>query len=131
MFTRSEQRRQVDAASRVDVPPLCPGCRALERRLVTLQAPAREPAQRGSVRWFDRRKGFGFILSDAGQDLYVGRRDLVAGRRWLRKGQRVTFEPSASIQGLEARNVEVVTNDALVEPIVRDADVGSSERDED
>jgi len=62
-------------------PALCPGCRhlhALTRRL------------RGAVKWYDARKGFGFITAADGAEYFV-HRSALGSRRALRRGQVVAF----------------------------------------
>jgi len=61
-------------------PEHCPGC----RHLLAI-AP-----RWGVVKWFDARKGFGFITMANGVDIFVRRRDIRHGKR-LRKGQLVSF----------------------------------------
>ena len=48
----------------------------------------------GTVKWFDERKGFGFIQKDdGGQDVFVHKTAVDrAGLRGLMEGQKVTFE---------------------------------------
>jgi len=63
---------------------------------------------RGTVKFFDGRRGFGFLCGPDGADVYVhhstvGHRG--SGRRVLRKGDRVTFELAAGSRGPEAKGV--------------------------
>jgi CspA family cold shock protein len=64
----------------------------------------------GSVKWFDGRKGFGFIEKEDGSgDLFVHFTDLVGdGYRTLREGDRVKFEIADSPKGKRAAQVERV-----------------------
>ncbi|WP_280265907.1 cold-shock protein [Nocardia wallacei] len=64
----------------------------------------------GTVKWFDSKKGFGFITADGGgPDVFV---DYTAvegvGFRSLAEGQRVEFEVRRAKAGPEARSVRVV-----------------------
>ncbi len=64
----------------------------------------------GTVRMWDNNKGFGFILSDDDEDLFVHVSDLdprVRGKQ-LREGQRVGFDMRREIKGDRAVNVRVV-----------------------
>ena len=64
----------------------------------------------GTVRMWDNNKGFGFILSDDDEDLFVHVSDLdprVKGKQ-LREGQRVGFDMRREIKGDRAVNVRVV-----------------------
>lgn len=66
---------------------------------------------RGTVKWFDVQKGFGFIVSDDGQpDVYVNERNLV-GIHALTQNDRVEFErmQGNSGKGPWARNVRKIT----------------------
>jgi CspA family cold shock protein len=64
----------------------------------------------GSVKWFDGRKGFGFIEKEDGSgDVFVHFTDLVGdGYRTLREGDRVKFEIADSPKGKRAAQVERV-----------------------
>ena len=45
----------------------------------------------GRVRWFDVKKGFGFITNDEGEDVFLPAAALPDGVTTLRKGARVEF----------------------------------------
>ncbi len=60
----------------------------------------------GKVKWFDNKKGFGFILQDAGQDVFVHHTAIEgSGYKSLQQGELVNFEIIASDKGLKAKNV--------------------------
>ena len=64
----------------------------------------------GKVKWFDNKKGFGFIAQEAGQDVFVHHTSILgAGFKTLNEGENVTFEIVTSDKGLKAQNVERVT----------------------
>lgn len=68
-----------------------------------------EGAESGSVKWFNVNKGFGFITTDAGEDVFVHFRSIRGhGRRSLRQGQLVRFDLSDGEKGKQADNVSVV-----------------------
>jgi len=59
----------------------------------------------GVVKWFDLKKGFGFVES-SGEDYFIHVKDIKAqGYSNLRTGDRVNFEPSSSNKGLVAKNL--------------------------
>ncbi|MDH4202847.1 MAG: cold-shock protein [Phycisphaerae bacterium] len=62
----------------------------------------------GTVKWFDERKGFGFIIpEEGGDDLFVHHSSIVAeGFRTLKDGQKVEFEAAQGKKGLEATEVK-------------------------
>jgi cold shock protein len=61
----------------------------------------------GKVKWFDNKKGFGFIAQDTGQDVFVHHTSIVgAGFKTLNQGEDVTFEIVTSDKGLKAQNVQ-------------------------
>lgn len=63
----------------------------------------------GTVKWFNVNKGFGFITTDAGDDVFVHFRCIRgSGRRSLRQGQSVRFDLSEGEKGMQAENVSVV-----------------------
>jgi len=64
----------------------------------------------GRVKWFDPRKGYGFIeLEDGSEDVFVHFTDVVGeGYKTLEEGQRVRFEIVKSDKGPKAVNVEKI-----------------------
>ena len=61
------------------------------------------------MKWFNVNKGFGFITTDAGEDVFVHFRSIRGhGRRSLRQGQLVRFDLSDGEKGMQADNVSVV-----------------------
>ncbi|MBM7699089.1 cold-shock protein [Kurthia huakuii] len=63
----------------------------------------------GTVKWFDTVKGYGFIESDQGEDIFVHFTGIVAeGFRTLDDGQRVQFDVVEGNRGNQAANVTVI-----------------------
>ena len=62
----------------------------------------------GTVKWFNEKKGFGFITPDeGGDDLFVHHTNIQAdGYRSLNDGQKVEYESSPGKKGPEATNVK-------------------------
>ena len=62
----------------------------------------------GKVKWFDSKKGYGFIEKEDGSgDVFVHYADIQGdGYRVLREGERVKFEISTTPKGDKALNVE-------------------------
>lgn len=62
----------------------------------------------GIVKWFDTKKGFGFILLD-GHDVFVHYSAILQeGHKSLDQGQKVTFDLVECEKGQQAANVKVV-----------------------
>lgn len=60
----------------------------------------------GVVKWFDERKGFGFITSEDGQDIFVHYTSIQAeGFKNLNEGDEVEFEINKTDRGPQASNV--------------------------
>jgi CspA family cold shock protein len=61
----------------------------------------------GIIKWFDNKKGFGFIAQDeGGQDVFVHFSVITGeGYKTLDEGDRVEFEVTQSDKGLKASNV--------------------------
>ncbi len=65
-----------------------------------------EGEEEGSVKWFNVKKGFGFIVRESGDEVFVHFRAIRGrGRRVLRQGQRVRFDVVEADKGLQADNV--------------------------
>ncbi|MBR5862998.1 MAG: cold shock domain-containing protein [Alistipes sp.] len=63
----------------------------------------------GKVKWFDSKKGYGFILAEEGREIFVHYTGIIAeGFKALTEGQNVEFEVDDSGKGLQAVNVTVV-----------------------
>lgn len=63
---------------------------------------------KGTVKWFDAQKGFGFICDERGNDLFVHFSGLAMdGYKSLEDGQSVTFDTAEGKRGLQAVNVQV------------------------
>jgi cold shock protein len=61
----------------------------------------------GIVKWFDNRRGFGFITQDSGPDIFVHHKDIVGnGFKTLYPGEIVAYELTPSEKGLRAERVE-------------------------
>lgn len=65
--------------------------------------------ERGMVKWFNVKKGFGFITRDNGDDVFVHFRSIRGtGHRSLSEGQNVKFSVVDGQKGLQAEDVSVV-----------------------
>lgn len=63
----------------------------------------------GKVKWFDNKKGFGFIAQDQGQDVFVHHTNISgSGFKTLNEGEEVSFDLVASDKGPKALNVQRV-----------------------
>ncbi len=60
----------------------------------------------GKVKWFDPKKGYGFIIGDEGQDVFVHYTSILGdGFRALKDGETVDYEMVQGDKGYQARNV--------------------------
>lgn len=60
----------------------------------------------GTVKWFDPKKGYGFILGEEGQDVFVHYTSIIGeGFRALKDGETVDYELVKGEKGFQARNV--------------------------
>jgi len=65
--------------------------------------------ERGTVKWFNNAKGYGFIKRESGQDLFVHFKSIVGeGYRSLKQGDLVEFDVEEGEKGLQAVRVSRV-----------------------
>ncbi len=63
----------------------------------------------GTVKWFNKDKGYGFIARDDGDDVFVHFSSIVGGGfKTLVEGQKVTFDIIEEEKGTKADNVVIL-----------------------
>ena len=63
----------------------------------------------GRVKWFDSKKGYGFIIAEDGKEIFVHFSGIVKeGFKALNEGQKVEFEIGQGAKGEQAVNVSIV-----------------------
>lgn len=61
---------------------------------------------KGTVKWFDERKGYGFIAQEDGRDVFVHFSSIaMPGFKTLAEGEEVNFDVEENERGLVAKNV--------------------------
>ncbi|MDX2127608.1 MAG: cold shock domain-containing protein [Chloroherpetonaceae bacterium] len=77
-------------------------------------------AHKSSVKWFDGKKGYGFIVNpNGGEDIFVHYSAIKSDKKYklLDQGAPVEFDLITTDKGLQAHNVIQETSlDAVVEP---------------
>lgn len=96
--------------SQVLVAPLLAGRRRRLRGGGTIvESDVEDGRERGVVKWFNVKKGFGFITWDEGEDVFVHFRSIRGeGHRSLTEGQRVKFAVVRGQKGPQAEDVSAV-----------------------
>jgi len=64
---------------------------------------------KGKVKWYDAVKGFGFIESEDGEDVFVHRTGLDNSYEGLQQDDQVVFDLKQGEKGLMASNVKRAT----------------------
>lgn len=63
---------------------------------------------KGTVKWFNKQKGYGFISDETGKDVFVHYSGInMGGYKNLEEGQTVEFEVTNGAKGPQATNVTV------------------------
>lgn len=61
---------------------------------------------KGTVKWFNSEKGFGFITTDSGEDVFVHFSSIESsGYKTLEENQKVTFDIEKGAKGMQATHV--------------------------
>lgn len=64
---------------------------------------------KGTVKWFNESKGYGFLSQDEGEDIFVHYTSIQGnGFRTLKEGQEVEFTVERGPKGLQASNVTIL-----------------------
>jgi len=89
---------------------LVPARRRRQRSSGTMvESDVEDGRERGVVKWFNVKKGFGFITWDEGEDVFVHFRSIRGqGHRSLNEGQRVKFSVVRGDKGPQAEDVSAI-----------------------
>lgn len=100
VFRIEDQRRMYETRGEVIAPAECPACQ---------QRDEETGKWRGEVKWFDARKGYGFIRKPDGEEIFFHRSSLVSvSPSEINEGQDVLFREEDTAKGPEAIEVELV-----------------------
>lgn len=69
-----------------------------------------DAVRKGTVKWFDPRRGYGYITDENGVDHFVHRSDIESGRSYpgFEEGDEVEFGVAESSKGPQAKEVVLV-----------------------
>ena len=63
---------------------------------------------KGVVKWFDPKKGFGFLLNEDGMDVFIHYSEIdKEGFRCLRTGQEVEYSEIETDKGLQGKEIQI------------------------
>ena len=99
-FIVTDQHRDLLRRRQVNViePVLCPTCFLMRGPL---------PKQHGEVKWFNPGKRYGFIVDEAGKEVFFHKEQLVEKQSKLPSGQGVRYHVRYRAKGPEALNIEL------------------------
>ncbi len=60
---------------------------------------------KGTIKWYNSRKGFGFIQGEDGKDIFVHRTAIPEGT-FLHEGDKIEYETEEAERGLQATNIK-------------------------
>ena len=64
---------------------------------------------KGRVKWFNDKRGYGFISQDTGEDVFIHYSEITGeGYKTLKEGELVEFEVTTGEKGLQAHALQVV-----------------------
>jgi CspA family cold shock protein len=87
-----------DTSATVQILSADNGCQNTQRKECSME--------KGTVKWFNGAKGFGFIQRESGEDVFVHYKAIVGdGYRNLNEGDHVQFDVEKGPKGLQASNV--------------------------
>ncbi|MCF8222361.1 MAG: cold shock domain-containing protein [Bacteroidales bacterium] len=61
---------------------------------------------KGKIKWYDETKGYGFIKTDNGEDVFLHRTGLIDSNLMLQEDQQVEFEVRQGDKGMVAYDVK-------------------------
>jgi CspA family cold shock protein len=65
--------------------------------------------KQGTVKWFNAKKGYGFITPSEGEEVFVHFSAIqMDGYKELKDGQHVEFDEANTVKGIQAVNVRVI-----------------------
>ncbi|MDX1564094.1 MAG: cold shock domain-containing protein [Phycisphaeraceae bacterium] len=71
----------------------------------------------GQVKWFNAKKGYGFVLGPDGQDVFIHYSQIcVDGFKTLKEKQRVSYDLVHTEKGFQAQNVTPILSKAEAAP---------------
>ena len=63
----------------------------------------------GEVKWYNIKQGYGFIIGEDGEDVFIHKSEIPFWSIFLRKGDKIEYTKEDTKKGLVAKNLKILS----------------------